>query len=192
MPQISVTTNGSFSENQIDKLQSFKHCHINFSIDGVGQKYYEYLRWPLKWNDFLDKVEILKTKEWLTCEFVIVPHNLNILNLADTIEFLKVSTNFDSRFKIGFSWLNGAPWYKLDNSPVSVRTKAVNELELLISKYDFSDQEKNQIIELIHILKNSNTPSHLNMFKNHISLTDTYRGCNTYDIRGWEITDIDK
>lgn len=190
LPQISVTTNGSFSEEQIDRLQMFNHCHINFSVDGVGRKYYEYLRWPLKWDDFLDKVEILKRKEWLTCEFVIVPHNLNISNLAETIEYLKVATNFDSRFKIGFSWLNGAPWYKLDNSPVAVRKTAIDELELLLTKYVFSDQEKNQILDLINILRNSNSPSHLNMFSNHVKLTDNYRGCDTFDILGWNINDI--
>jgi pyruvate-formate lyase-activating enzyme len=189
LPGLNITTNGSFTEDQIVKLEKFDHLHINFSIDGVGKEFYEYIRWPLKWDDVLSKIDILKKYPWITCEFVIVPHNLNLLNLTDSIVWLKEYTEYDSRFKIGFSWLNGAPWYSLDNSPKWARDKVIAELESVIL-VDYTADEQEQILELIHILKNANSPKNLEMFVNHIALTDKYRGCDTFKTLGWTVDEI--
>lgn len=189
LPGLNITTNGSFTEEQIQKLQAFSHLHINYSIDGSGKDFYEYLRWPLKWEDTVEKIDILKKYDWLTCEFAIVPHNLNLLNLMDSIVWFKEYTDYLDRFKIGFSWLNGAPWYKIDNSPAWVRRQVADDIESTIL-IDYTEQEQEQIHELLNILENSNSPSHLNMLKSHVALTDAYRQCNTWDIIGWKYEDI--
>jgi molybdenum cofactor biosynthesis enzyme MoaA len=189
LPGLNITTNGSFTEEQIQKLEPFDHLHINYSIDGSGKEFYEYLRWPLKWSEALEKIDILKKYDWITCEFAIVPHNLNILNLADSIKFFKEYTGFQDRFKVGFSWLNGVPWYKLDNTPVDIKDivkKQIKEIDL--EKYTTEEQE--QILELYNIIKNANSPSHLSMLKSHVEMTDTYRKCNTWDIVGWNYEQI--
>lgn len=189
LPGLNITTNGSFTEEQILKLKTFDHLHINYSIDGSGKQFYEYLRWPLSWDDTLEKINILKKYDWLTCEFAIVPHNLNILNLADSINFFKEYTNYQDRFKVGFSWLNGVPWYKLDNTPAYVKDIAKQQLRnLKLDKYTLEEQE--QINELYNIIQNANTPSHLNMLKSHVALTDAYRKCNTWNIVGWKYEEI--
>ena len=189
LPGLNITTNGSFTEKQIQKLEAFDHLHINYSIDGSGKEFYEYLRWPLKWNDTLEKIDILKKYPWITCEFAIVPHNLNILNLADSIEFFKEYTEFQDRFKVGFSWLNGAPWYKLDNTPIDVRQQAATRIkEIDLTKY--SDEEQEQIIELYTMIENADSPSHIKMLTSHVEMTDTYRKCNTWNIIGWELGNI--
>jgi len=141
------------------------------------------------WDEARDKIEILKKNPWLSCEFVIVPHNLNLLNLVESIIWLKEVTEYDERFKIGFSWLNGAPWYKIDNSPNWVREKVVAELESIIL-VDYTDQEQEQINELIRILKTTQLPSDLSMLKSHVEMTDTYRGSNTWDVIGWHYDEI--
>jgi len=189
LPGLNITTNGSFTEEQIVKLEKFEHLHINFSIDGSGENFYEYLRWPLKWNDVVSKIDILKKYPWITCEFVIVPHNLNVSNLSDSIIWFKEYTDYDERFKIGFSWLNGAPWYSLDNSPKWAREQAVKEIESAIF-VDYTDVEIEQINELISILKNANNPTHLELLKSHVEMTDTYRSCNTWNVIGWEYDEI--
>jgi len=189
LPGINITTNGSFTEDQIIKLQSFNHVHINYSIDGSGKDFYEYLRWPLKWNDAVSKIDILKKYPWITCEFVIVPHNLNLLNLADSIVWFKEYTEYDDRFKIGFSWLNGTPWYNIDNSPKHIRQQVINDIESIIL-VDYTDIEQEQISELINILQNSNNTTHLSMLKSHVEMTDAYRKCNTWDIIGWKFNEL--
>lgn len=189
LPGLNITTNGSFTEEQIQKLKPFDYLHINYSIDGSGKKFYEYLRWPLSWNETLEKIDILNKYDWLTCEFAIVPHNLNILNLADSIRFFKEYTGFQDRFRIGFSWLNGVPWYSLDNTPAEIKNIAKQQIkDINLGKYNA--EEKEQILELYNILENANSPSHLNMLKSHIEMTDAYRKCNTWDIIGWSYEQI--
>lgn len=189
LPGLNITTNGSFTEDQIIKLEAFDHVHINFSIDGCGEKFYEYLRWPLKWNDVIEKIDILKKYSWITCEFAIVPHNLNVLNLADSIIWFKEYTEYDDRFKIGFSWLNGAPWYGLNNTPKWARQQAIAEIESSIF-VDYSDQEQEQIQELVNILSKDYPTSHLDLLKSHITMTDAYRKCNTWNIVGWNFDEL--
>ena len=189
LPGLNITTNGSFTEEQIKKLEAFDHLHINYSIDGCGKEFYEYLRWPLKWNDALEKIDILKKYPWLTCEFAIVPHNLNILNLVDSIKFFKEYTDYQDRFKVGFSWLNGAPWYKLDNTPADVKKQVVEELKG-IDLSSYTDEEKEQICELSFMIQNANSSSHIQMLKSHVEMTDKYRGCCTWDTIGWNIKEL--
>lgn len=189
LPGLNITTNGSFTEEQIQKLKPFDHLHINYSIDGSGKKFYEYLRWPLKWEDTIEKINILKKYDWLTCEFAIVPHNLNLMNLSNSILWFKDYTDYEDRFKIGFSWLNGAPWYSLDNSPKWVRDSVVAEIESSIF-VDYTDEEQQQIEELIHMLQNTKEPHDLDMLKAHVAMTDAYRKCNTWDIVGWQYDQI--
>ena len=189
LPGLNITTNGSFTQEQIAKLEPFDHVHINYSIDGCGSEFYEYLRWPLTWTDALEKIDILKQYPWLTCEFAIVPHNLNILNLADSLRFFKEYTEFQDRFKIGFCWLNGAPWYSLSNTPKSVRQQAINDLSS-VNLDRYTTEEREQVAELINIISNATTTTHLDMLKSHIELTDSYRKCDTWSIIGWHFLDI--
>lgn len=191
LPGLNITTNGSFTEEQIQKLEAFEYVYISFSIDGSGKDFYEYLRWPLKWDELLTKIDILKKYDFIDCEFVIVPHNLNLLNLCDSIIFFKEYTDYEDRFKIGFSWLNGAPWYSLDNSPKWAREKIIKEIESSVF-VDYTDDEQEKINQLVTMLTNSNSPKKLDMLKSHIEMTDAYRKCNTWDIIGWNYDDIEK
>jgi len=189
LPGLNITTNGSFTDEQIQKLKPFDHLHINYSIDGSGKEFYEYLRWPLKWEDTIEKINILKKYDWLTCEFAIVPHNLNLMNLCDSIIWFKDYTDYQDRFKIGFSWLNGAPWYSLDNSPKWARDRVIAEIESSMF-VDYTDEEQQQIEELVNILQNTKEPHDLDMLKSHIEMTDSYRNCNTWKIIGWHYDEI--
>ena len=187
LPSISITTNGSFEKQHIELLKKFKHTHINFSIDGTGKTYYEYLRWPLKWNDTINKIKLLQKYDFLTCQFDIVPHNLNLLNIADSVKWLKQTTNYDKQFRIGFCWLNGAPWYKIDNSPKWVKEKAVNDLKQLTQ---LIPDEQKEVDQLINIIQNSNPVEQLDKFEAHVNMTDKWRSSNTWDILKWRIHDI--
>lgn len=54
--QINITTNGSiFPRDKLELLSRFKRVHVKFSIDGIGNKF-EYIRWPLKWNNVKDNI----------------------------------------------------------------------------------------------------------------------------------------
>ena len=67
-------------------------------------------------------------------------------------EIKKLALDYLDRFKIGFSWLNGAPWYKIDNSPEWVRRQVADDIESAIL-IDYTEQEQEQIQELLNILE---------------------------------------
>jgi pyruvate-formate lyase-activating enzyme len=190
LPVISVTTNGSFDNEQISKLENFDYCHINFSIDGVGKDYYEYLRWPLKWEDTIRSVDILKSHKWLGCKFILVPHNLNVSNLSDSIEWFKSYTDNEERFEVGFSWLNGAPWYSIQNSPRDLRLAEADKIEKVLSSYRFSNGEELQIRELITLLRKDISPVYLDVFRDHLDMTDKFRNFDSWKFLGWNIEQI--
>lgn len=86
---IQITTNGSVrvSNYHKDLLTKFKNVNINLSIDGVG-KVFEYMRFPLKWDDLLENLVFFK----MLTENVSVSYttsNLNVLYHNETIEWFK-------------------------------------------------------------------------------------------------------
>lgn len=84
---IAVTTNGSvaLSETQKSIITQFKNLNFNLSIDGVGPVF-EYLRYPLKWNDLLENLEFFKT---ITKNVSVsyTTSNLNIMYHHDIIKW---------------------------------------------------------------------------------------------------------
>ena len=56
--RLSFTTNGSVSQEYLDKIQNFKDVFIEISIDGV-HNLYKVVRPPHDYNWFLDKMKLI-------------------------------------------------------------------------------------------------------------------------------------
>lgn len=195
LPEIRITTNGSFSKTQLDKLKHFKKVDIFFSTDSLTKKYYEYLRWPLKHEGMLQSIELLDSYEngnltnHLTCEFKIVLHNLNLLDIAPTINKFNELFIANEKFKLSFTHINTSDWYKVHNSPKWVREKVIRDLE----NVNFHKRIKPGKDVLIKFLSSEIEPSELDSLTEHIKFADGYReNTNTWDFLGWSIDDIDK
>lgn len=86
---VSITTNGSaiLTQKQKDVLGQFKNLNINLSIDGIGPVF-EYLRYPLKWNDLLDSIAFYRSLNIdLSVSYTI--SNLNVLYYQETINWFE-------------------------------------------------------------------------------------------------------
>lgn len=61
--RIKYTTNGSYYPNNetLEMWSKFKEIAIQFSIDGIG-KHFDYLRWPLQWDQVENNIQLLKNK----------------------------------------------------------------------------------------------------------------------------------
>ena len=84
---ISFTTNGSIKLNQeqIKILSNFTKLNFCLSIDGIEKKF-EYLRYPLKWNNLLENIEQYKTNNIeLSSSFTL--SNINMMYYSETIEW---------------------------------------------------------------------------------------------------------
>ena len=85
--EIKYTTNGSVypQADRIQRWEDFKSVLINFSIDGIGERF-EYLRYPLKWNKVHDNVRRLIDNTGDNVRFHI-NHTLTPLNIFYYNEF---------------------------------------------------------------------------------------------------------
>lgn len=90
---VSFTTNGSVTINNKNKtlLSKFKNLNIGVSIDGVGPVF-EYMRYPLRWQDLLKNLEFFKT---ITDNISVnsCTSNVNVLYHHQTFDWVK-SQNF--------------------------------------------------------------------------------------------------
>jgi organic radical activating enzyme len=85
--KLQYTTNGSIyrSTRHIDLWSKFQDVVINFSLDGIGDRF-DYIRHPLKWNA-VEKNVIRMLKELPGNVRFTVNHTVNILNLYYHDEF---------------------------------------------------------------------------------------------------------
>lgn len=86
---VQVTTNGSTNLSATNKnlIKQFKNLNFNISMDGVGPVF-EYLRYPLKWNDLLDNLEFFKSiTNNVSASYT--TSNVNLYYHHDTINWFK-------------------------------------------------------------------------------------------------------
>lgn len=84
---INFTTNGSIelTQKQKDILAQFSNINMCFSIDGLGPVF-EYLRYPLKWNQILKNIEYYKTQNInVSASFTV--SNLNVLYFNEIVDW---------------------------------------------------------------------------------------------------------
>jgi sulfatase maturation enzyme AslB (radical SAM superfamily) len=84
---INFTTNGSVPLSQAQKniLAKFSNINICFSIDGTGS-IFEYLRYPLKWNDMLRNIDYCRNHNiMISASFTV--SNLNVFYLPQIIQW---------------------------------------------------------------------------------------------------------
>ena len=127
---LQYTTNGSIypSQTHIDLWSQFQSVLINFSLDGIGDRF-DYIRYPLKWNQ-VEKNVIRMMKEMPSNVQFKSNHTVNTLNLYYYDEFRNwydqvIAPSLRSK-EFTFNPCSGTL------SPIGVPTKLFN---MLIEKY---------------------------------------------------------
>jgi sulfatase maturation enzyme AslB (radical SAM superfamily) len=137
---ISIVTNGSvtISDSQLETLSKFANLNVCVSIDGVG-KSFEYLRYPLKWNDLTKNLAMFKKiAKYVSVSCMI--SNLNIFYYTDMIEFFK-SENIDYTCKQITNPKHFAPGNlppHIKNHVLANNSKYHNEVESFLSMGTYS------------------------------------------------------
>ncbi len=186
LPKIMITTNGSFTIKQLKKLKPFESVILLISCDALGKENYEHLRWPLKWDNFINNINSvfnLDFNVWI--EFQIVMHNLNLKHLPDAVNYFK--ENFSKKSaRVSFTTLNGADWYTVANSPKELREKICQELE----KIEFEGYKiKPSKQEMIKYIQNAKKQK-LSELVSHVKHTDGYRDFDTWKFLNWSPKEI--
>ena len=193
LPDIRITTNGSFSKEQFDKLAAFASVTILLSADSLTRKYYDYLRWPLCYDDLIHAIDIMEkfknNNNNMPCHYTfgVVMQNLNLLDFAPTIEWFNERFADKTDFTLEFTMINSSKWYHPYNSPKWVREKVTNDL----AGVEFHPQIRPSKDQIIAFLDSDQTEvTSLQTLENYVHFTDSNRDVDTWEFLGWRIEDI--
>jgi glutamate-1-semialdehyde 2,1-aminomutase len=86
--EIGAVTNATTTRSSWLKLvERFKRLHLTISVDGFG-KYYEYIRYPGRWNALVRNIEILRQLPNTSTQVHITLQNYNALSLVELCRYL--------------------------------------------------------------------------------------------------------
>lgn len=150
---IQITTNGSvrLSDYQKKLLKKFKNLNFNLSIDGI-EKVFEYMRFPLKWNDMTENLEFFKTQtDNVSVSYTI--SNLNVLYHSDTTDWFKENNlNYNLNTVIGPSHFRPTALPKNVKEKLLEKNSKTKDLAFFIGK-EHTVRDDNDFIKMLSIIK---------------------------------------
>jgi organic radical activating enzyme len=148
---IAVTTNGSVKLSPENKLllQNFKNINFNVSIDGVGPVF-EYLRYPLKWENLLENLEFFRTiTDNISASYT--TSNLNVLYHHETVAWFeqqKLPYHFNPI--INPSYLRPAALPKQIKEHIFKRYGRTKDLDFYLGQH--TDQDDKDFAKMLEVL----------------------------------------
>lgn len=161
---ISFVTNGSvkLTDHQTTIFKRFKNLNICLSIDGI-QKQFEYIRYPLKWDDLLENIKNYRNiGAHLSVSFTI--SNLNILYYNEIVNWFD-----EQKLQYNHNLVTFPAHFNIEVLPEKIKKKLplvknVNHFnhELFLKfANEITEQDKiknisikNYLPELYHVIKN--------------------------------------
>lgn len=170
---VSITTNGSIAPTGKTKeiLEKITNLNINLSIDGT-YKVFEYMRYPLKWDDIVYNIEQFKN---LTDNISVsyTTSNLNVFYHHETIEWFN-KNNLDYNYNPVINPLHFRP----QALPIDIKEKIfkkynrTKDLEFFIGNHTPKDDQDFQtmlnVIEFQDHLKGIDIKNYMPEFYNMI------------------------
>lgn len=174
--ELHYATNGTlWPDDKIKFFKHFKHVNLNFSIDGVGERF-TYMRYPADWNEV---VENMKKASVLQKEH----HDIHIswcitisaINIYDLPEILEEHYNNWQHFGAYLNLVHFPNHFNLSQLPANVRDIVVERLESIPKHHEV--MWWHYLPGVINFIKNGDGQGLLwNEFKKRIKLHDDYRG----------------
>jgi sulfatase maturation enzyme AslB (radical SAM superfamily) len=139
---ISFVTNGSFKLNSEQKhiLSQFNNVNFCFSIDGIGPVF-EYLRYPLKWNNISDNILWAKNNN-IDVSVSYTVSNVNLWYYSETVDwFRRHDINFlvNSVYDPTHFQPASLP-LQLKNTIISNRIAGCSELSNILGTHSIQDE----------------------------------------------------
>lgn len=154
--KLKYTTNGSVypKSTRINQWRNFKEVLINLSIDGVGDRF-DYLRYPLKWNQVEDNIKKLINEPLDNIKFHI-NHTVTPLNIYYYDEFLDwVDSTFPKERFTGIHTHTAYGVMSVAGATDGIRAKVLNKYGADHMLWKMLESNK---------LQNSNFWTHINLW----------------------------
>ena len=157
---LHYNTNGTiWDDEKYNILKEFKHISIDFSIDGIKDRY-EFMRHPAVWEEVIQNMETIKNIKDFKCQ---IAHTVSTLNVWYINEIYMWFKGWD----IYLNMVHGPPEYNISNIPEDIK-KVITEKIGIKEKYQ-------PVLEFMNSkISNFNFQSFIDKTKQH----DNYRGEN--------------
>ena len=168
---LHYNTNGTiWDDEKYNILKEFKHISIDFSIDGIKDRY-EFMRHPAVWEEVIQNMETIKNIKDFKCQ---IAHTVSTLNVWYINEIYMWFKGWD----IYLNMVHGPPEYNISNIPEDIK-KVITEKIGIKEKYQ-------PVLEFMNSkISNFNFQSFIDKTKQH----DDYRGEN-YNVVFPEFSDV--
>lgn len=176
--EIVIITNGTLINKEwIDLLKQFKFVSLIVSVDGVD-KVYNYIRHPSCWNDFVDKLELMKD-----CGlYKMLAFTLQTYNVLDIENIIDLSRKYN--FDLNLNILNEPSYLDIKYIPKELNTAALKICDR-ISPQNYKETE---FVKDIKTKLDNNMPSTdiKNKFLDISLLKDKYKSQSLKELGIWK------
>lgn len=176
--EIHYATNGThWPESKIEIFKHFRHVHLSFSIDGIGDQF-EYMRYPAKWEEvkqnMRNAIDLNSRTKNLYLGWCITLSSINITALPDILK--EHRTQF-SDFGPYLNLVHGPIWYNLNQLPDRYKSYVIDRLNTIDSTVADRWMLDYHIPGIINYIKNGR-PDEKNWkkFLEFTRIHDQYRG----------------
>jgi sulfatase maturation enzyme AslB (radical SAM superfamily) len=172
--EVHYATNATqWPTENIKILKHFRHLNLNFSIDGIGDKF-EYVRYPAVWEEakgnMLTAYEFSKTHHDIHISWCVTLSNMNIFYLPEQLD---VFYKDFSHFGLYLNLVHGPKYFNISYMPDDVKEKLVAKLESINPDYLVWQNFLPGVISFIKAGKYDEY--RWKQFKEKIKLHDAYR-----------------
>lgn len=182
--EVHYATNGTqWPKDKIEIFKHFRHIHISFSIDGIGDSF-EYMRYPAKWDEvkqnMLNAVEFNQKTNNLYLGWCIT---LSTINISILPEILREHKQNFSQFGPYLNLVHGPIWYNLNQTPEEVKPYIIEKLQSIDSSIADQWMLDYHIPGIINYIKNGNPdPANWAKFLELTEVHDQYRKQSFKDV----------
>lgn len=175
--EIHYATNGThWPAEKIEIFRHFRHVHLSFSIDGIGDQF-EYMRFPAKWNEVTENmrraVEFNERTHNLYLGWCITLSSINITALPDILTYHK--QNFP-QFGPYLNLVHGPIWYNLNQMPERYKGYVIDRLQGIDSSMADPWMLEHHIPGIVNYIKNGQPQeSNWQKFLEYTRTHDEYR-----------------
>ena len=161
---LHYNTNGTIWDSEkYNILKEFKHVSIDFSIDGVKDRY-EFMRHPAKWEEVIRNMKKIKDIKEFDCQ---IAHTVSTLNVWYINEIFAWFTDWD----IYLNMVHGPVEYNIANIPQEIKNKITTHIGI-----------KEKYKPVLDFMNSKNTLFDFKRFIDKTELHDNYRGENYHQV----------
>jgi len=173
---LHYVSNGTLlTEKILDQLTNFKSVIIRLSLDAIGIPG-EYFRFPIKWNEFENKLKLMEkySKDYRNFDIGVqwTCSNVSMFYLVDTYDYIK-----NNYTEIQFIPCNHVEW-PVHMSAQVLPPQIKQVIENKIYDYDFGKDNEKISFYVRHMLEKDLWNNHGTTFINYLNDLDQARNIN--------------